>query len=194
MELMSFFLLPCFMAEAGYKIWWYISAAKEIPYYTNNMYISYITSCTLELCSWLYRTSIFFFVCILFRLICRLQMIRLEDFASVFRRETEVGTILMQHLGLRRTFTIISHRFRAFILLSLILVTASQFISLLMTTRSKAHVNLSKAGQLAVIIYFLNLSRTRLNYCMWFLSRVIWLIYENRCRNMNLFMLVSLVV
>ncbi|XP_050936445.1 uncharacterized protein LOC103498231 isoform X2 [Cucumis melo] len=111
MELMSFFLLPCFMAEAGYKIWWYISAAKEIPYYTNNI---------------------------------------LEDFASIFRSETEVGTILIQHLGLRRTFTIISHRFRVFMLLSLILVTASQFISLLMTTRSKAHVNLSKAGQLAL--------------------------------------------
>ncbi|XP_011660297.1 uncharacterized protein LOC101203162 [Cucumis sativus] len=150
MKLMSFFLLPCFMAEAGYKIWWYISAAKEIPYYTNNMYISYVTSCTLELCSWLYRTSIFFFVCIFFRLICCLQMIRLEDFASSFRSETEVGTILIQHLGLRRTFTVISHRFRVFMLLSLILVTASQFISLLMTTRSKAHANLSKSGQLAL--------------------------------------------
>ncbi|KAE8653638.1 hypothetical protein Csa_007149 [Cucumis sativus] len=111
MKLMSFFLLPCFMAEAGYKIWWYISAAKEIPYYTNNI---------------------------------------LEDFASSFRSETEVGTILIQHLGLRRTFTVISHRFRVFMLLSLILVTASQFISLLMTTRSKAHANLSKSGQLAL--------------------------------------------
>lgn len=152
MEIISFFLLPCFMAEAAYKMWWYVSAAYEIPYYGKNMYISYTISCTLELCSWLYRTSIFFFVCILFRLICRLQMIRLEDFASIFRREAEVGTILMQHLGLRRTLTIISHRFRVFMLLSLIFVTASQFITLLMTTRSNAHVNLSKAGQLAVIL------------------------------------------
>ncbi|XP_022927047.1 uncharacterized protein LOC111433990 [Cucurbita moschata] len=149
-ELICLFVVPCFMAEAAYKMWWYITAAKQIPYYTNNMYLSYITSCTLELCSWLYRTSIFFFVCVLFRLICCLQMIRLEDFASVFHRETDVGTILVLHLGLRRTFTIISHRFRAFILLSLILVTASQFISLLMTTTAKAHVNLSKAGQLAL--------------------------------------------
>ncbi|XP_023524519.1 uncharacterized protein LOC111788411 [Cucurbita pepo subsp. pepo] len=149
MELISFFLLPCFMAEAAYKIWWYVSAANEIPYY-GNMYLSYITSCTLELFSWLYRTSIFFFVCILFRLVCRLQMIRLEDFVSVFHRESDVGTILMQHLGLRRTLTIISHRFRVFMFLSLILVTASQFISLLMTTRSHALANLSKTGQLAL--------------------------------------------
>ncbi|XP_022954540.1 uncharacterized protein LOC111456780 [Cucurbita moschata] len=149
MELISFFLLPCFMAEAAYKIWWYVSAANEIPYY-GNMYLSYITSCTLELFSWLYRTSIFFFVCILFRLVCRLQMIRLEDFVSVFHRESDVGTILMQHLGLRRTLTTISHRFRVFMFLSLILVTASQFISLLMTTRSHALANLSKTGQLAL--------------------------------------------
>ncbi|XP_022142566.1 uncharacterized protein LOC111012648 [Momordica charantia] len=150
MELICFFLLPCFTAEAAYKVWWYVSAANQIPYYGNNMYISYITSCALELCSWLYRTSIFFFVCILFRLVCRLQMVCLEDFGRAFHRETEVGAILRQHLGLRRTLRIVSHRFRVFMLLSLVLVTASQFISLLMTTRSNAHVNLSKAGQLAL--------------------------------------------
>ncbi|KAK7359843.1 hypothetical protein VNO77_01808 [Canavalia gladiata] len=142
--------LPCFIAECTYKIWWYISGASQIPYY-GDRYVSSIIMGTLELCSWLYRTSIFFLVCVLFRLICYLQILRLDDFAQVFQRETEVGSILLEHLRLRRNLRIISHRFRAFILASLFLVTASQLIFLLMVTRPHADVDILKAGELALV-------------------------------------------
>lgn len=154
-KLLLFFLLPCFVAVCAYKVWWYASGGTQLPYY-GNIYISDIIFCTLELCSWLYRTSVFFLVCLLFRLICYLQILRLEDFALTFQKETEVGSILTEHLRIRRNLRIISHRFRVFILLSLVLVTASQLISLLMTTRSSAHANIFKAGELAVSIISLN--------------------------------------
>ncbi|CAL9015076.1 unnamed protein product [Prunus brigantina] len=149
MKLLCLIVFPCFAAECLYKIWWYVSGATELPYY-GNMYLSNTILCTLELCSWLYRTTIFFLVCVLFRLICHLQILRLENFAQVFQKETEVELILMEHLKIRRNLRLMSHRFRVFILLSLIMVTASQLISLVMVTRSSAHVNIFKAGELAL--------------------------------------------
>ncbi|XP_027338898.1 uncharacterized protein LOC113852738 [Abrus precatorius] len=142
--------LPCFIVECAYKIWWYISGSPQIPYY-GEIYVSSIILCTLELCSWLYRTSIFFLVCVLFRLICYLQIFRLDDFAQVFQRQTEVGSILLEHLRIRRNLRIISHRFRCFILGSLILVTASQLIFLLMVTKPRADVDVLKAGELGLV-------------------------------------------
>uniref|UniRef100_A0A2N9EDM5 Uncharacterized protein n=1 Tax=Fagus sylvatica TaxID=28930 RepID=A0A2N9EDM5_FAGSY len=56
----------------------------------------------------------------------------------------------MEHLRIRRNLRIISHRFRAFILLCLVLVTVSQLISLLVTIRSSANVNIFKAGELVI--------------------------------------------
>ncbi|XP_062013572.1 uncharacterized protein LOC133729963 [Rosa rugosa] len=149
MKLLCLIVFPCFAAECVYKIWWYVSGATELPYY-GNMYLSDTILCMLELCSWLYRTTIFFLVCVLFRLICHLQIQRLEIYAQVFQKETEVETIMMEHNKIRRTFRIISHRFRAFILVSLIMVTASQLAFLVMITRSSAHVNIYNAGELAL--------------------------------------------
>ncbi|KAB2600872.1 hypothetical protein D8674_001877 [Pyrus ussuriensis x Pyrus communis] len=149
MKLLCLIVIPCFVLECVYKIWWYVSGASELPYY-GNIYLSNSILCMLELISWLYRTTIFFLVCVLFRLVCHLQILRLQNFAQVFQEETEVELILMEHLKIRRNLRSMSHRFRIFILFSLIMVTASQLTSLVLVTRSSAHVNISKAGELAL--------------------------------------------
>ncbi|KAI7744901.1 hypothetical protein M8C21_009278 [Ambrosia artemisiifolia] len=149
MKLLCSFIIPCFLADSAYKIWWFSSGGDQIPYIYNK-YISHTLACTLLLSSWLYRTSLFYLVCVLFKLTCYLQILRLEDFAKVFEKEADVGFILMEHLSIRRTLRIISHRFRAFILSTLILVTVSQFASLLVTTETGSLVNISTAGELAL--------------------------------------------
>ncbi|GAY35302.1 hypothetical protein CUMW_015470 [Citrus unshiu] len=149
MKLLCIFVLPCFGFECAYKIWWYITGASEIPYFYNT-HASNIIACILQLCSWLYRISIYILACILYQLVCYLHLVKMEDFAQFFQKEAEVVSILQEHLRIRRNLRIISHRYRAFILLSLILVTASQFISLLTITRSSAHNNIFEAGELAV--------------------------------------------
>ncbi|CAH2080405.1 unnamed protein product [Thlaspi arvense] len=149
MKLLSAFVFPCFAANATYKVWWFISGGTSTPYFAN-VYASDVIACTLQLCSWLYRTSIFFLVCVLFRLICYLQILRLEDFAKVFEKESDVGSILAEHLSIRRNLRIISHRFRVFVLLALVFVTISQLSSLVVTTKSNSIVNLSTAGELAL--------------------------------------------
>lgn len=149
LKLLCIFVLPSFALEGIYRIWWYATGASQIHFF-GNKYASYIISCTLQLSSWLYRTSIFILVCIFYRVTCYLQVLRLDDFAQYFQGETEVSSILKEHLKIRRTLRIISHRFRAFILLSLVLVTASQFIALLLTTRHSTSVNIYEAGELAL--------------------------------------------
>ncbi|KAL2925787.1 Myotubularin-related protein 10 [Bienertia sinuspersici] len=149
LNILSIFVLPCFVAECTYKVWWYASGASQIPF-LGNAVLSDIVACSLELISWIYRTLVFFLVCVLFRLICYLQILRLKDFARVFESESDVASILVEHLRLRRHLRIISHRYRAFILLALILITLSQLTFLLLTTKPNADVSIFKTGELAL--------------------------------------------
>ncbi|XP_031124752.1 uncharacterized protein LOC116027329 [Ipomoea triloba] len=148
-KILAAFVLPIFVADCAYKIWWFASGGTQIPYFYNH-YLSNAIVCILLLCSWLYRTTISFFVCVLFRLICYLQILRLEDYSRVFEKESDVSAILIEHLRIRRTLRVISHRFRLFIMMALILVTISQFMSLLVTMESSTNTNLSTAGELAL--------------------------------------------
>lgn len=153
MKLLSAFVLPCFFADSVYKIWWFSTGGNQIPY-LYNVYLSKFIVCIFLMCSWLYRISICFLVCILFRLTCYLQLLRLDEFAEVFERESDVDSILIEHLRIRRNLRVISHRFRLFILSSLILVTISQFVSLLFTTKPSSKINIFTSGELAVIIQY----------------------------------------
>ncbi|KAL5988047.1 hypothetical protein ACLOJK_035810 [Asimina triloba] len=148
-KLLSIFVVPCFIAESAYKIWWYASGASGIPF-LGNVFVSDAIACILELCSWIYRTSVFFLVCVLFRIICYLQILSLEDFTKVFHEESDVALVLKEHLRIRRHLKIISHRYRAFILLALVFVTVSQFAALLITTKTHSDVNIFRAGELAL--------------------------------------------
>nr|GEZ57633.1 hypothetical protein CTI12_AA028110 [Tanacetum cinerariifolium] len=148
LKILSVFVIPCFTAECAYKIWWYSSGATAIPFLVNVL-VSNTLACTLELLSWLYRTVVFYLICILFRLLCSLQILRLQEFAQVFQVDCDVESVLREHLRIKRHLKIISHRYRAFILLALIFVTVSQFASLLSTTSSKADPEIFKSGEIA---------------------------------------------
>ncbi|CAN1149622.1 hypothetical protein LINPERHAP2_LOCUS17123 [Linum perenne] len=104
----------------------------------------------MELLSWLYRTTIIFLVCVLFHLICHLQILRLQDFAKFFEVDSDMGDVLYEHLKIRKHLRIISHRYRAFVLLALVMVTGSQFASLLATTKPTSIVDIYRAGELAL--------------------------------------------
>lgn len=151
LKILSIFVLPCFIAESAYKVWWYTSGASQIPF-LGNVYLSDAVACAMELLSWLYRTTVIFLVCVLFRLICHLQILRLKDFATMFHVDSDVASVLAEHLRIRRHLRIISHRCRGFILWALVLVTSSQFACLLITTKSTV-LNIYRAGELAVSIY-----------------------------------------
>ncbi|OAY74160.1 hypothetical protein ACMD2_12923 [Ananas comosus] len=132
-RLLAALALPCFALEAAYKAWWYAVGAGEgrIPFVGSFSVLGDAFACLLELASWAYRAAVFLLACVLFRLICHLQILRLQDFAAAFDGEaTEAAALLAEHLDVRRQLRVISHRFRSFIVACLLLVTASQFASL----------------------------------------------------------------
>ncbi|WOL00472.1 hypothetical protein Cni_G09185 [Canna indica] len=153
-HLLSLFVMPCFAGEVAYKVWWYSSGSERVPFAVKgNAVVADAVACLLELASWIYRMALFMFVCVLFRLMCYLQILRLQDFASVFgdgQPESDVAAVLGEHLSIRKQLRIISHRYRSFIVSCLVLVTASQLATLLLTTRPRAVVNFNNSGELAL--------------------------------------------
>ncbi|ONK76769.1 uncharacterized protein A4U43_C03F31940 [Asparagus officinalis] len=79
-----------------------------------------------------------------------LLILRLDDFAASFQNAPDVGSVLREHLRIRRQLRIISHRYRSFIVSILVFVTGSQFVVLFLTTRPGALVSWSNAGDLAL--------------------------------------------
>ncbi|XP_072963690.1 uncharacterized protein [Typha angustifolia] len=148
-RLLSLFVMPCFAAELAYKVWWYCAGVGRIPFLGNPV-VSDVVACLMELASWIYRAAIFLLTCVLFRLICYLQNLRLQDFAAVFQGEAEVEAVLRAHLDIRRQLKVISHRFRGFIVACLLLVTASEFASVLLTTRKDSEDDLFNTGELGL--------------------------------------------
>jgi hypothetical protein len=146
-RVLSCFVLPCALAEAAFKAYWYYTTAPPLrsPWWA-------AAACALEVASWVYRVALFFMVCVLFRVICYLQILRMVGFAREFGRFADVATVLQHHRRIREQLRKISHRYRKFIVCSLVLVSASQFAALLATTRPHAVVNLATAGELAVSI------------------------------------------
>lgn len=143
-RILACFLVPCSLAEAAYEAYWYWAAAPfRSPWWNAAV-------CALDVASWVYRTAIFFMICVLFRVICYLQVLRMVGFAREFGRFAEVAVVLEHHRRIREQLRRISHRYRRFIILCLVLVTASQFAALLATTRPHATINLATAGELAV--------------------------------------------
>ncbi|TVU29612.1 hypothetical protein EJB05_21187, partial [Eragrostis curvula] len=138
-------VLPCSVADAAYQVYWYSAAARSFP---SPWWAA--AACAVDVASWVYRTAVFFMVCVIFRIICYLQILRMVGFAREFGRFADVATVLLHHRRIREQLRKISHRYRKFIICSLVLVSASQFAALLSTTRPHATVNLATAGELAL--------------------------------------------
>ncbi|CAO2046251.1 unnamed protein product [Urochloa humidicola] len=151
-RVLACFVLPCALAEAAYKayLWYSVSTASAAvsPLLRSPWWAA--AACALEVASWVYRVAVFFMVCVLFRVICYLQILRMVGFAREFGRFADVATVLRHHRRIREQLRKISHRYRKFIVWSLVLVSASQFAALLATTRPHAVVNLATAGELAL--------------------------------------------
>ncbi|KAK8940685.1 hypothetical protein KSP39_PZI009873 [Platanthera zijinensis] len=152
-HILSVFVIPCFAGEVAYKLAWYLSGEERVPpglLFMGSGVLAESVFAFLELTSWIYRTAIFFLVCVLFRLMCYLQILRLQDFAAAFSDDADVACVLRAHLRIRRELRIISHRYRIFNVYCVVIVTVSQFATLLVTTRPSAVVNFFNAGEIAL--------------------------------------------
>ncbi|KAI5065410.1 hypothetical protein GOP47_0020105 [Adiantum capillus-veneris] len=102
--------------------------------------------------AWAYNNSTFLVMCLLFRLMCRLQVMRLQSYYQLLegRGSSSALVMLQEHMRLRQQLLLISHRFRLFLLLSLCAITASHFAILFKVMASHGIVNFARTGDLVV--------------------------------------------
>ncbi|XP_060204448.1 uncharacterized protein LOC132632505 isoform X1 [Lycium barbarum] len=104
-----------------------------------------------SLVSWSYSTIIFLVGTALFHLVGNLQVIHFEHFGELLEMDMDGSVYINEHMRLTYYLCKISHRFRMFLLLEYLIVTASQCIVLLQTTTNQGVINFVNAGDFAVI-------------------------------------------
>lgn len=104
--------------------------------------------------SWSYTTLVFLAGCALFNLVGNLQVIHFENFGKFLENDLDVSVYIEEHMSLTYGLSKISHRFRMFLLLQFLTVTASQFMTLLRTTENQSVINLINGGDFGVCFRF----------------------------------------
>lgn len=100
--------------------------------------------------SWTYVSTISLSASTLFHLVCNLQVIHFDDYGKLLQSDNDVLVIIKEHIRLRYYLSKISHRFRIFLLLEFLVVTASQFITLFQITGYSGLVTVINGGDFAV--------------------------------------------
>ncbi|KAK7306236.1 hypothetical protein VNO77_44162 [Canavalia gladiata] len=100
--------------------------------------------------SWTYVSAISLSACALFHLVCNLQVIHFDDYGKLLQRESDVLIFMEEHIRLRYHLSKISHRFRIYLLLQFLVVTASQFVTLLQVTGYTGPLTFINGGDFAV--------------------------------------------
>lgn len=100
--------------------------------------------------SWTYVITIILSACVLFHLVCNLQIIHFDDYGKLLEREPDVVLLLQEHARLRFYLSKISHRFRIYLLLQFLIATVSQFMFLFQTTGYNGMTTFINGGDFAV--------------------------------------------
>ncbi|XP_073002793.1 uncharacterized protein [Typha latifolia] len=141
--LLSWWILPCFLVKTACEIYRFIYISHESVWRSVAASVASITS-------WTYLTTIYLSSCTFFNLICNVQIVHLEDYGKILEQDADTLMYVEEHLQLRYNLSKISHRFRIFLLLLFVSVTASQFVILFETTGYGGTINFTIAGDLAV--------------------------------------------
>lgn len=149
-RLLIYWILPCFI----------LKIAREIIRVLHVRHESWLQSFAILLAfivAWTYVTTIFLSACIMFHLVCYLQIIHFDDYGKLLGGDSEVLLFIEEHTRLRHHLSKISHRFRIFLLLAFLVVTTSQFVTLFQTTGYSGIITFINGGDFAVsdmVIFF----------------------------------------
>lgn len=135
-------ILPCILVKTAHDI------MRNIYVYHNSWW--QVAVLLGSLVSWTYLTTIFLSACLLFNLVGNLQIIHCQGYGFLLQRESDGLILLAEHLRLRHHLSKISHRFRIFLLLTLVVVTVSQFATLFQTLGNRGFLNFINGGNFAV--------------------------------------------
>ncbi|GLJ30088.1 hypothetical protein SUGI_0594990 [Cryptomeria japonica] len=142
-SLLKWIIFPCFVVKVIREVLRIIHLHEGSWWNTAAILIAILIS-------WLYLTTVFLSGCVLFNLVCKLQIVHVEDFAKLLEGTSDVSIFLKEHMYLRFQLYKISHRFRMYLLLAFLVVTASQFMTLFETTYYSGTITFINAGDFLV--------------------------------------------
>ncbi|BFG16168.1 hypothetical protein CerSpe_024420 [Prunus speciosa] len=143
LRLLIWWALPCFLLKT-------VREVVRMIYVRHDSWGVSVAILLALVLSWAYVSTITLTASILFHLVCNLQVIHFDDYARLLERESNVLIFMEEHIRLRYHLSKISHRFRIFLLLQFIVVTASQFVTLFETTGYSGKITLINGGDFAV--------------------------------------------
>ncbi|CAA2996509.1 uncharacterized protein LOC111378368 isoform X1 [Olea europaea subsp. europaea] len=143
MRLLVFWVLPCFILKIAREI-------IRILYVRHESWWLSVAILFALIFSWTYVTTIFLSACILFHVVCNLQIIHFEEYGKLLERESDCLLLIQEHARLRFYLSKISHRFRIYLLLLFSIVTISQVVTLFQTTVYNGMITLINGGDFAV--------------------------------------------
>ncbi|KAK6922377.1 Protein of unknown function DUF3537 [Dillenia turbinata] len=135
-------VLPCFLLKSAREVICILYLPHE------SLWLSISISVALII-SWTYVTTVSLTASIVFHLVCNLQIIHFENYGKLLERESDVLVFMEEHIRLRQNLSKISHRFRIYLLLEFLVVTASQFVTLLQTTGYSGMITIINGGDFA---------------------------------------------
>ncbi|XP_078433929.1 ras guanine nucleotide exchange factor K [Wolffia australiana] len=146
---LAFILLPSLGFQLAHKlVFFFFSPAVSLPGGRSRTGPVFFF---LTVAAWVYRTGVFLLVCVLFRLTCELQILRLEGLRK--RLEdlgSEPGEIFEEHSRVRSQLLLTSHRYRVFIISCFVAITVSQLGALLLVLSSSFRSDFRNSGGLLV--------------------------------------------
>lgn len=142
-RLLAVWLVPCFIIKAAREV-------TRVVYADHDSWWQVVLVLIALLVSWTYATTIYLSGCALFNLVCNLQVIHFENYGKLLERDLDVSAYIDEHVCLTRYLSKISHRFRVYLVLEFLAATATQFLSLLETTRNSGIINFINGGGFAV--------------------------------------------
>ncbi|KAL6175015.1 hypothetical protein ACLB2K_051658 [Fragaria x ananassa] len=142
-RLLLVWLLPCFLLKTAREITRVASVPQDSLWKSVAVLLAFLVS-------WMYSNVIFLSGSCLFNLVCNLQVIHFDNYGKLLEMDIDVSAYIEEHIRLSHYLSKISHRFRIYLLLQLLLVTASQFVVLLETTENSKLINLTNGGDFVV--------------------------------------------
>ncbi|XP_057542995.1 uncharacterized protein LOC130821312 isoform X2 [Amaranthus tricolor] len=136
-------LLPCCILKTAHEI-------MRMIYVRNHSWSLACLKVSALVISWTYLSAISLAACILFHLACNLQVIHFNDYTKVLEKESSIMTLMDEHMRLRGYLSKISHRFRIYLILVFLFVTASLCMTLVQITGVNGRVTFLNGGNFDV--------------------------------------------
>ncbi|GAB4840577.1 hypothetical protein Ancab_021346 [Ancistrocladus abbreviatus] len=143
-RMLVLWLLPCLILKTAREVIIRLSSTPDEPWWQSTLIILAL------IISWIYVNTISLAACVLFHMVCNLQVIHFDDYAKLLERESNIIVLMEEHIRLRHYLSKISHRFRIYLLLVFLVVTASQFVTLVQITAYSGTITFLNGGDFAV--------------------------------------------